>query len=163
MNFGFEFQNEIAGIRPGGFWIVQQFARLMAGISGTWKIEHLDNGRHGDVIASSVTTPDLEVSSSAILARVDSENGSTSMATATATTIFTVPGSGMFQVFAAVFAAGSANYTASAVVMSDGVDARITANNGGLLALTLSGLNVQATQSSGTTLSVLWAYLRIGA
>jgi hypothetical protein len=53
MNIGFEFRNELAGI-PGGFWIVQQFDRFLAGISGTWKVDHLDNGQHGDVRAVSV-------------------------------------------------------------------------------------------------------------
>jgi hypothetical protein len=52
MNIGFQFRNEISGL-PGGSWIVEQIDLILAGISGTWGVDHLDNGRHGNVRADS--------------------------------------------------------------------------------------------------------------
>ena len=52
-----------------------------------------------------------------------------------------------------------------AFAMSDGANARLvnpTSGNGAALTLTLSTLAVQATQTSGSTQTVAWAYIRIG-
>jgi hypothetical protein len=45
MKIGLEFRNELSGV-PGGFWIVEQFDRIIARIGGVWQIEHTDNGSH---------------------------------------------------------------------------------------------------------------------
>lgn len=88
---------------------------------------------------------------------------STSCDSGVATTLFnTSTSAGLYLVFAFASAAGSANYTAFATVLNEGSDARIvTGSNGSLLTLTLSGTSVQATQTSGITSSVTWAYIRV--
>jgi hypothetical protein len=161
MKVGLEFRNELAGIK-GGFWIVQQLDRILAGISGIWKLEHLDNGQHGDVIATSVSTPFLAVTSEAAVDRVFTARGAKTIATATATTVFSVESNGLYQVTAFLANAGDAgNYAASAVVMSTGTGWRITADNGALLTITLSGSDVQLTQTSGSSQAVSWSYVLI--
>jgi hypothetical protein len=89
--------------------------------------------------------------------------GSVSANHATATTLFAVPSSpGLHVVFAALAGSGdAANYSAFATVLVEGATARIASNNGPLLTLTLSGLNVQATQSSGVSQTVTYRSLRI--
>jgi hypothetical protein len=89
--------------------------------------------------------------------------GTVSANHATATTILTVPAAaGLHIVFATVAGSGSAaNYTAFATVLVEGATARIATNDGALLTLTLSGLNVQATQSSGVSQTVTYRSLRI--
>jgi hypothetical protein len=55
---------------------------------------------------------------------------------------------------------GAANlYTVFATVVWDGTGARIVANNTANMTLTLSGANVQATQSSGSANDIYWSYL----
>jgi hypothetical protein len=91
-----------------------------------------------------------------------SGSGSVSATNATATTLFTTTGTGMWQVFCYINSADAANFTASATVLQEsGGTARITSNNGGLLTLTLSGLNVRATQTSGGTATIVYSYHRI--
>jgi len=93
---------------------------------------------------------------------INTGSGSVSATTAVATTLFASPGVGMYQVFCYVNSGDAANFTASATVMQEsGGTARITANNGGSLTLTLSGLNIQGTQSSGATQNIVYSYLRI--
>lgn len=87
--------------------------------------------------------------------------GSPSIATATPTTIFAVS-LGRYEIMAMiVFSGGVPQYTAFATVMADGSGARIVANNGVNLTLTLSGLNVQITQTSASTQTIYWSMLRI--
>jgi hypothetical protein len=83
---------------------------------------------------------------------------SQSIATATPTTYFTAA-VGMYIVHAYLgFSGGPAQYTSQAFVLCDGSGARIIANNGSNLTITLSGLNVQVTQTSGAnqTISAQW-------
>lgn len=88
-------------------------------------------------------------------------SGSSTIATATPTTIFSATAPGRYEVYAYSSAAGAANYTAFATVVSDDTNTRIVSNDGSLLTLTLSGNNVQVTQTSGGNLAVSWGYLRI--
>lgn len=173
MKIGLDFRNELTGI-PGGFWIVQQFDRMIASIGGIWQRQHLDNGRHGDVTATSIEVAgqmrvpasgavQIQVLEAEVSARtLGGDTGA--IATATPTTIFSLTpleSSGLWIVVACLPNAGAANYTASADVLCDGTNARITANNGALLTITLSGADVQVTQSSGTSTSVQWSCLRV--
>lgn len=88
--------------------------------------------------------------------------GTVSANNVTATTLFdTSTNAGMYLVFAQLASSGAANYTASATVLNEGTGARIVANDGSLLTLTLSGTNVQGTQSSGSTQTITWSYLRV--
>ncbi len=83
------------------------------------------------------------------------------IATATPTTYFTAA-VGMYVVHAYIeFSGGPAQYTAQAFVLCDGSGARIIANNGSSLTITLSGLNVQVTQTSGGNQTVLAGWLRV--
>jgi hypothetical protein len=84
-----------------------------------------------------------------------------SIASGTPTTVFSTTAAGRYEVVAYLSGANAALYTAFATVLSDGVNQRIVANNGVSLTLTLSGANVQVTQSSGGNESVQWAYLKI--
>lgn len=99
-----------------------------------------------------------------VLGLVPKISGSTAMASGVVTTLFdTNPsGAGLYVVTAYLPNAGAANYTAFATVVSEGTNARIVANNGAALALSLSGLLVQAVQTSGAPQTVRWAYARIG-
>jgi len=83
-------------------------------------------------------------------------------ASGTATTAFAVT-AGRYEVAAyVILGAGTpAAYAAFATVICDGVAARISANNGTDLTLTLSGLNVQVRQTTGTTNSVQWSYTKL--
>lgn len=86
-----------------------------------------------------------------------------SIATATATTIYTVSGQCVVTIGAwLVSGQGSpATYAATATVIYDDVAGRIVSNNASLLTLTLSGANIQVTQSSGATSAagVNWSVL----
>jgi hypothetical protein len=94
-------------------------------------------------------------------ATVKTAGSSASIATATATTIFTAA-TGMYIVNAFVgFSGAPSQYTALAYVLCDGNGARIIADNGSNLTITLSGLNVQVTQTSGINQTVFSNWLRI--
>jgi hypothetical protein len=83
------------------------------------------------------------------------------IATATPTTFFAAT-QGMFIVQAYIgFSAAPALYTAQAFVLCDGNGARIIANNGTSGTITLSGLDVQATQTSGVNQTVTCLWFRV--
>lgn len=129
-------------------------AWITLGDLGETDLGHFDGTRAG-----SFTT--LATSANATVAAALTSTGTTgSIATATPTTIFTTT-LGAYLVFAWVVDTGAANYTASATVIDENSGARISANNGGALTITLSGRNVQVTQSSGSSNSVRWSYLKI--
>lgn len=93
---------------------------------------------------------------------VKSGSGTVSATNATATTIFAANKTGRCEVTAYITSGDAASYTAAATVLTEGNGAaRIIANNGGMLTLTLSGLNVQVTQSSGATQTVGFKYVWI--
>lgn len=74
---------------------------------------------------------------------------------AVATTIFTMSRAGRYDVASYLASSGSpGNNTAFATVIWDGSNGRIDSNNGTLMTLTLSGANIQVTQSTGGTQNV---------
>jgi len=82
-------------------------------------------------------------------------------ASGAASTIFTIGAGnrGRYDIVAAIANSGSANlYTVFATVVWDGTGARIVANNTANMTITLSGSNVQATQSSGSANDIYWSY-----
>lgn len=86
--------------------------------------------------------------------------GSVSVPNATPTTLLSVTAAGCYHVYA-YHPGASSIYLSAATVMSDGNGFyRITPDDGAGLALTLSGANVQATQSSGGSLTVVWSSIR---
>ena len=95
---------------------------------------------------------------------VRSNAGSVSTTTATPATIFAAAGSaGLYNVYA-YLAAGGAAYMSSALVAFDGTSVvRLSGTNGANLTITVSGTNVQVTQTSGVNQTVSYVYLKIGA
>jgi len=91
-------------------------------------------------------------------------SGSLSTVTATAATMFTVSGAnrGRYDLVSLIPNSGTASdYTATATVIWDGTQARVVASNGAKLTTTLSGGNVQVTQTSGTNQTVYWSYIYV--
>lgn len=82
----------------------------------------------------------------------------------TATTIFAVDGTppGFYQVMAYILNLGSVDYIATAVVAHDGAIAKLcSADNAANLSITVSGSNVQVTQTSGVSQTVSYKALRV--
>jgi hypothetical protein len=99
-----------------------------------------------------------------VLGGARSANGSVSALVSTATTIFSITASlrGRYEVVAMVAGSGSVGALSSiATVIWDGSAGRVVANNGTNLTITLSGSDVQITQTSATTQTVFWSFLRI--
>lgn len=93
-------------------------------------------------------------------------NGSASAPTSVATTLYTLPSAApaVYLVSANIGAVGdTANYSAFAVIATDGATARIAlSNNGALLAIALVGLEVKVTQGSGATQTANVTITKIG-
>lgn len=86
----------------------------------------------------------------------------TSVPNSVATTLFNISAAGKYEVFVSVPNAGVTNYTASATILSEGTGCRlVNVNNGSLLTISLSGCSLQATQNSGTTVTVQSTYQRL--
>lgn len=85
---------------------------------------------------------------------------SLSLANATATTMFSVAAAGRYDIFVDVVANDAATYGAFATVIMD-TTGRIVANNAALVVITLSGTNVQVTQSLGSaqTVKAAWTFI----
>lgn len=96
---------------------------------------------------------------------VKSESGSVTVPDSSATTLFTVSGEiGMYQVFACLPSIGAGTqFKAAAIIGWDAAGAGyISGANGASLSISLAGNNVQATQTSGLSQSVYYAYQKIG-
>jgi hypothetical protein len=88
-------------------------------------------------------------------------SGSTATVSATPATIFTMTGSnrGRYDVVALIAnTGGPSQYTAAAIAIWDGTGARIISDNGANLTLTVSGGDVQVTQTSGSNQNINWSY-----
>jgi hypothetical protein len=94
---------------------------------------------------------------------IKSGGGFVSAATATAVTIFApANGSGMYEVYANVDLS-SAAYMSNARIGYDGsAVTRMGGENGANLTITVSGSNIQVTQTSGVTQNVRYSYIKIG-
>lgn len=91
----------------------------------------------------------------------NTSDGSTSASTATFTTLFTLPGQGGYVIYQWVVSGGTA-YLVAAVATCDGTNATLAKlSTGGSADMQLSGLNVQGKQSSGSTATISWSYVRI--
>ena len=82
----------------------------------------------------------------------------TSVPSATATTVYTLPSSGHIRYFQVFIGPGQGtadtnNYAAYAIIAADSTAKLMTVVQGGLLTISLSGLNIRITQGSGTTWS----------
>ena len=92
--------------------------------------------------------------------------GSVTAPSGVATTLYTLPNAApsVYLVSANIGPASDTfNYSAFAVVVSDGSTARLAmSSNGSLQTITLTGLAIQTTQSSGLTLSANFTITKIG-
>lgn len=91
-------------------------------------------------------------------------NGTQSVLNATATTLFSVATitAATYLVTCGFGVSDTANYSTISLVTVDATSRRIVAlQTAGNATLTLSGANVQATQTSGSTQTANWAYVRI--
>jgi hypothetical protein len=96
---------------------------------------------------------------------IRSASGSVSAPNSTATTIFAPAGSGgLYEVFVCILSLGSGTtYMSTARVGWDAAaPGLLVANNGSNMSITVSGGNVQVTQTSGVTQSVFYVYQKIG-
>ena len=104
------------------------------------------------------------VKASSVVARngVNSKEGSPTIPTATATTIFTIASGdrGQYSVVALTANSGSpSSFCSLATVIWDGNGGRIIANNATNLTITLSGADVQVTHTAGADRIVYWSSL----
>lgn len=99
--------------------------------------------------------------------RFNTASGSTSCPNTVATTLYTISNSGlvaMYLVTAGLQAGDANNYTSFAIIKSDDSTASIVVNYGGAAGQTpisLSGLNIQMTQSTGSTQNIKWFVTRV--
>lgn len=116
----------------------------------------------GGLSWGSVTDPGADKLS--VSGGVSTIRGTVSGPNATPATLFTAAaGVGQYLVSAGLNVNVAPSYAAFATVAIDGTDARIVANNGTLLTLSVAaGRVVQATQSSGGTQTIVWVALRVG-
>jgi hypothetical protein len=134
-------------------------------IGVTTGIQPISNkpGPIGGVTPSTGAFTTLSASGSAsLMGGVNTGKGVVSAAASgAASTIFTIGAGnrGRYDIVAMIANSGAANlYTVFATVVWDGTGARIVANNTANMTITLSGSNVQATQSSGSANDIYWSY-----
>lgn len=133
--------------------------------TGTFNVDFFNVAGTANITGVLTASANATVSGYMSASRFRSSSNTQTLSHATATTMHTIPATGQdrFDYFARIDGAvdDATNYTAIATVLHDGTTARlVAANNGGLLTITLSGLNVQVTQSSGTSQSILLTWAR---
>jgi hypothetical protein len=84
----------------------------------------------------------------------------TSVPSATATTVYALPSSGQIRYFQVFIGTGggtadTTNYAAYAIIAADSTARLMTVVQGGLMTISLSGLNIRVTQGSGVTMGSL--------
>ena len=107
------------------------------------------------------------ITGKSIIDKFSAVSSSVATTSGVADTLFTLTDSATqtvsrIDVIAGIYKNNATNYTSIATVLFDGTTARIVANNGTGLTLTLSGLNVQVTQTSGGAQTVYYSYSFIG-
>jgi hypothetical protein len=117
-----------------------------------------DNSTHRNYIAVSANNILYPV----VVPTIYSYRGNTGSIASGAASTIAAASAGETQVIAWVAGQAAAGYTARAAVLVAGPDARIITSNGTFLTLSVSGLNVQVTQTSGAAQTVEFTFLRIG-
>lgn len=122
-------------------------------------------GPIGGVTPNAGAFTTLSATGQASIAKINSAKGvATAAASGVATTIFTLSGTaaaagGRYDIVAFIANSGNATlYTVAATAFWDGSQARLVASNTANMTLTLSGANVQVTQTSGIANDVYWSY-----
>jgi hypothetical protein len=81
----------------------------------------------------------------------------------TATTLFTMSVYGRYEVFATILNAPATVYGSVATVIFTGNSARFgSINNASDMVISLSGADIQVTQTSGVTQNVYWTVTKVG-
>ena len=109
-------------------------------------------------------TTDPGATNLSVSGTTNTATGSVSATTGVATTIYTMPtlGVGLYIVQAALFNQAPATFTAvSIVTQGNGTSRATTIATGTLMSISVSGLNIQATQLSGATNPITWTVFRI--
>lgn len=134
----------------------EQFAASTS--SGRWSIAA---DRIGEAISGVKVGEWNSVGLQSLGSTYTGRDATASIASGAATTIFSVATMAGAVDISAYVAGGGGAQTASATVTCDGSGGvRISANNGANLTITLSGTNVQVTQTSGANAAVGWSILR---
>lgn len=119
-----------------------------------------------DGIPIGATTPAAGTFTTAIAGEFSSSSATVASVSGVAVTVYAIPNAAptMLLVSVNIGATNDAtNYSAFAVIATDGTSARIVfSNNGALQTITLSGLNVQSTQTSGGAATIHRTVTRIG-
>lgn len=110
-----------------------------------------------------VTNTNLNVTNKAIAASFNTTASTLSVDNNTATTLYTMPGAGVYTVHAYLLNTGLPDeLTAIAIISCAGTSAFIRSNlSGANMVFSLSGLNVQITQTAGSTQTVYYSVQRI--
>lgn len=88
--------------------------------------------------------------------------GNVSALSATPTTLFTLPGTGLYSVYCFLNANDAPNFSAYAMIAKEGTSQTILSQvDAPLMHITLSGADVQGRQNSGITFTISYAYHRI--
>lgn len=88
--------------------------------------------------------------------------GAVSCLNNTATTLFTLPGDGMYHVYTYIDGYSDPALLAYAVILKEGTEQRICIQNDETaMFITLSGANVQGRQGTGITNNINYAYRRV--
>jgi hypothetical protein len=115
-------------------------------------------------IGTTATTGDITNTKVLIAGIFKTVSGAQSAANNTATTLFTLPtvNFGTFEVSIGFSAFNDpTTYGATAIIRTDGANASITSTSSSTgMFLTLSGMNVQGRQTSGSTLNISWSVFR---
>lgn len=126
--------------------------------TAVWTQDNVSGAAFGDI-----TVGGLNATGTVTAVRFRSGSGTVDANNGVATTMFALPSSGLFLVTVTY---GSLNYQAYAIVMNNGSGSAVLRTDSGTasLAISVSGSNVQVTQTSGSNLTgLLYAYTRISA
>jgi hypothetical protein len=120
----------------------------------------------GDLLVGTTTSPTSPSNTAVIVSGGvrTASNLLSSIASGTATTAFSITSGnrGRYEVVAMIANSGDASlYSAISTVLWDGSTGRAVSNNGTNFTITLSGSNVQVTQTSGSAQNVYWSVQRI--
>lgn len=133
-----------------------------AQIEGYLGIDHNPDGTHNNIRSQSIYAAVQLVTAQVYTDAARTLDGlAANIATATATTIFTLAEPGYYRVYAYLANSAAGNFGAMASVIFTGTSGRLTADNGALLTITLAGRDVQVTQTSGVNADVTWGYFRV--
>lgn len=115
-----------------------------------------------DMGANALTCGAITASGILSATNVYTAKGTTLVDSATATTIFAATTKGMYIVQALIDGGAGTTHDAAVITSNNGSTVLLSFRGGGsTVTLSVSGTNVQVTQTSGSQTTVTWSYLRI--